>query len=356
MTAAKGTLKRLNAAQIAGTYIGTVVGAGFASGQETLRFFTLYGVQGTWGVFIATLLFVYFGLTVMQLGYSLHAQSHRDVIAAITGPYLYRFIDVMITGALAAGLTVMIAGAGAALQEQLGWPGWAGGALMAAGSVLTVLLGITGVISAISMVAPFLVGGTVAISLLLLRFYVPNASWSAPGLAASGSWLPAAFLYVSYNMILTLGILAPMGGMSDPATIRKGAWLGGLGLGISAMAVHLAMLTQVPEIIGVEVPMLHIAAKVLRCAPAAYAWLLLAEIYTTAVANLYGFVARMTKSHPGLSAWMTVSTGLFAYLGSQIGFVALVQTLYPALGVVGGLLLFALVKWRFLRRMKEWKA
>ncbi|HEX3032027.1 MAG TPA: hypothetical protein VHS59_07255 [Bacillota bacterium] len=34
--------------QIAATYIGTVVGAGFASGQETLQFFLLPSVYGAW--------------------------------------------------------------------------------------------------------------------------------------------------------------------------------------------------------------------------------------------------------------------------------------------------------------------
>jgi uncharacterized membrane protein YkvI len=354
MTTSNVTSKKLSAAQVAGTYIGTVVGAGFASGQETLRFFTLYGVYGAWGILIAILLFIFFGFTILQIGHYLHARSHRDVVAAIAGPYLHRFIDVSITCALVGGLTVMVAGAGVALEAQLGWPSWAGSALMVTISVVTVILGISRVISAISLVAPFLVGGTVLISCALLRFFVANWTWTAPGI--SGSWLPAAFLYVSYNMILTLGILAPLGNMAELSTLRKGTWLGGLGLGVSALAVHMAMLTQVPEIIGVEVPMWHIVAKVLRCAPLAYTLLLLAEIYTTAVANLYSLVARMTTPHTTAATWVSVSTGLFTLLASQIGFARLVHTLYPALGVVGVVLLCALAKWRWQRYLTRWAA
>ncbi|OTA41527.1 MAG: hypothetical protein A6D92_05935 [Symbiobacterium thermophilum] len=61
--AAKGVVRmaRRGAAvfRVATTYIGTVVGAGFASGQETLRFFAAYGPAGLAGILLATLLFCY---------------------------------------------------------------------------------------------------------------------------------------------------------------------------------------------------------------------------------------------------------------------------------------------------------
>jgi hypothetical protein len=40
--------------QIASAYIGTVVGAGFASGQEVLLFFATCGYEGLWGILVST--------------------------------------------------------------------------------------------------------------------------------------------------------------------------------------------------------------------------------------------------------------------------------------------------------------
>lgn len=40
--------------QIGAAFIGVIVGAGFASGQEVLQFFTSFGVMGIVGAFIAT--------------------------------------------------------------------------------------------------------------------------------------------------------------------------------------------------------------------------------------------------------------------------------------------------------------
>lgn len=45
--------------QIAGAYIGVIVGAGFASGQEILQFFTSFGWISIAGTCMATLLFAF---------------------------------------------------------------------------------------------------------------------------------------------------------------------------------------------------------------------------------------------------------------------------------------------------------
>jgi len=39
---------RVSTFKVAATYIGTVVGAGFASGQEMLQFFAVFGLKGFW--------------------------------------------------------------------------------------------------------------------------------------------------------------------------------------------------------------------------------------------------------------------------------------------------------------------
>ncbi len=50
--------------KIAATYIGTIVGAGFASGQEVLQFFGVFGIKGLWGLLLATALF--FSLDILS--------------------------------------------------------------------------------------------------------------------------------------------------------------------------------------------------------------------------------------------------------------------------------------------------
>ncbi|TDW05731.1 hypothetical protein [Pseudobacillus badius] len=57
-----------NAFKIAGAYIGVIVGAGFASGQEILQFFTSFGWISVVGTCIATVLFAFLGMQLLQIG------------------------------------------------------------------------------------------------------------------------------------------------------------------------------------------------------------------------------------------------------------------------------------------------
>ena len=43
--------------QFAGTLVGTLIGSGFASGQEVMQFFTSYGIPGIVGSLVTTALF-----------------------------------------------------------------------------------------------------------------------------------------------------------------------------------------------------------------------------------------------------------------------------------------------------------
>ena len=62
--------------KIAGAFVGVIVGAGFASGQEILQFFTSFGVYGLIGCVVAGLTFVFLSMVFSTLGQRLRAQSH----------------------------------------------------------------------------------------------------------------------------------------------------------------------------------------------------------------------------------------------------------------------------------------
>ena len=52
----------------AGAYVATVIGSGFATGQEILQFFTFYGYAGIIGGIISMVLFSWFGAEVIDKG------------------------------------------------------------------------------------------------------------------------------------------------------------------------------------------------------------------------------------------------------------------------------------------------
>ncbi|PKM87374.1 MAG: hypothetical protein CVU87_09755, partial [Firmicutes bacterium HGW-Firmicutes-12] len=120
MTLDKG--KKITAWKVAATYIGTVVGAGFASGQEVLQYFGYFGYGGILGLVIAGILFYYFGKQILILGKKLKAESHVPIIYYAGGKRIGKLLDYIITFFLFGAVTTMAAGAGAIFQEQFNLP------------------------------------------------------------------------------------------------------------------------------------------------------------------------------------------------------------------------------------------
>lgn len=331
--------KETSVFRVGATYIGTVVGAGFASGQEVLQFFGYFGVRGIWGIALATLLFAFYGLLILELGMRLDAKSHLPVIRYVGGRWLGGAIDIVITFFLFGALTAMVAGSGAIFAEQFGLSRVLGNLAMALAAVLTVLFGIHGVITAISMVVPLLVMAVVGISLATLvahPFTPETLVWAEAARAAVPTWPLSALVYVSYNIIIAVAVLAPMGRVAQSRqVIRGGAFFGGVGLGIGALAIHLAILASLPGAARFEIPMIYIAGRLSPLLQGLYSIVLLTEVYTTAVGNLYGFAARLASPESKAFQLVTMASGIAAFFAGRLGFTTLVRSLYPAVGYAG---------------------
>lgn len=332
--------------KIAATYIGTIIGAGFASGQEVLQFFGHFGLWGIIGLAIAAILFAMFGYAMLELGRRLRANSHLPVIKHAGGCRVGVAIDGVITFFLFGGVGVMAAGSGAIFAQEYGMSALLGNFAMLAITLVTVLVGISGVISAMSFLVPVLVAAILVIGSATVTAnpaaFWGNLDWFQPGRAAVPFWLLSALLYVSYNLVIGVAVLAPLGPLTSQAKLRSGAIWGGAGLGIGALAITAALITHMPAASRYEVPMLFIADEMSPVFRSGYGVVLLVGIFTTAVGSLYGFCARLTSPGTRQFRWLAVGTSLASFFTAQVGFSRLVGILFPLVGFAGLLLLGAI--------------
>lgn len=342
-------MQRHGAFLIASTYIGTIVGAGFASGQEVLQFFTAFGSRGLAGLAVCFLLFAAFGVRVLELGRRYGARSHKPLLQHAGGAKLGKVLDGLLTVFLLATAAAMASGAGAAGAEQFGWPRLWGSGLMVVLAVVTVLTDIHGIARAMGFTTPVLLVMVFLISGYALQAdggLVGAFAWKGDAsLAAVPVWYGAAPLYVAYNMLLAIPVLAYLGAtVPDWGHIRWGAVLGGAGLMIGALAIHLAVAVKMPGAAEADIPILSAASALPAWVAAAYTAVLFAEIYTTAVATLFGFATRIAS--PG--GWgfpaTVVAGGVLAAIGGRFKFAEVVGTLYPVMGGVGLLILLGLLR------------
>lgn len=131
----------LQICEIAFAYVGTVVGAGFASGQELMQFFTMYGQNSIWAIIISALLFIYVGKQILLLGKEVRATSINSINIKVFGP-----ISPIVTGYLiltmAVICTAMLAGSGALFQEYVGINGQIGILISALIAIVVMFLGL----------------------------------------------------------------------------------------------------------------------------------------------------------------------------------------------------------------------
>lgn len=330
--------------KIAGAFVGVIVGAGFASGQEILQFFTSFGVYGLIGCVVAGLTFVFLSMVFSTLGQRLRAQSHKEVVQALLGRHLGMVFDLLITFFLFAITVVMLAGAGSLLQQWLGLPEVWGSVLATIATVLIVCLDVRQVIAFIGAVTPLLVFLTVVVAAYVVS--TPHASHDVLLAAAqqqprgASQWLVAAFLYVSYNIVAGMPFLVIMGGQASSR--RNALWggvLGGVLLGILMLLIGAAMYLRIDTLGGVSMPMLALATQISPGLGHLMSLAIFGMILNTAVGMLYAFVARIQPAGGAPFRLGTSVAGIAALAGSFVGFIKLVGVVYPVYGYIGFLLM-----------------
>lgn len=330
---------------IAFTYVGTVVGAGFASGQEILQFFTMYGKPAAFTIGIASLLFMWLGVKSMLAARRIEAESFADLNAHLFGRVWGERISALMFVFLLAVSAVMLAGAGSVLQEYVNVR-FETGVLLTAGLVYAVILGgLSGIKTVNSVVVPlmlmFLAGVLIATmqspaAWHFLRHDTDPQVWRA--------WL-SPFIYAAFNLTLAQAVLVPLGASApDERSIRLGGFLGGTFIAAMLLAGHIALSAHMPGIAQFEIPMGRIVLPFGPWVRLLFVLLIFAEIFSTLIANLYGITLQL-KARIGLSPRLIAALLLLVCLAvSRIGFKLLLSTLYPLIGFLCLFWLFQLAK------------
>ncbi|MFA4884703.1 MAG: hypothetical protein WC601_02805 [Desulfotomaculaceae bacterium] len=332
-------------AKVISTYIGSIIGAGFASGQEIMQFFALHGRSGLFGAAIATVLFSYLGMLVMFLSINMRSGSYKKLLDFLLGSKAGALLDILNLLMLLGGLSVMLAGSAAVFGEHFGLPARFGVWVVAALTSLVLMGGVQGVLRANVCLVPLKFLAVVAISLaVLLGGGHPGMSTpSQISGGVAGHWIMAAFLYVSYNMVVPVAVLSSLGQVVPLRIGLAGGLCGGLLLGLAIFLVAAAELSYLPQAASYQIPLLYMAGSLGHSCRWVLGFLIWLAILTTAIANAHGFASRLAPAGGNRYRLIAVSACLLALPLSTFSFDGLVRFLYPLFGYVGLALLAALL-------------
>lgn len=339
---------------IAMAYMSVVVGGGFASGNEVIQFFTGYGSASFAGSVIAGLLFAFLGMQIAHMSSDMQAHSHLQLLRRLFGDHLGVLIDFVLCFFLFGVGVVMLAGAGSAIAQQFGLSPLVGSVLMTLLVIATLCLNLKGIIGMISAVMPFLL--LVVLAIMVYSLFHGTADHAAINRLAEqfdtvkflsfdiNHWLISAFLYAAFNISVGFPMLAIIGGMTrSQKTAGLGGALGGLGLGFLVVLLNAGLYFNLDKLVGIELPTLLLAHEIHPYLAIFMAIALIAMIYSTAVGMFFSFSTRFATPNTmrfRLVSMVCVTIGLFL---SQFGFTELVGTVYPLVGVLGIVLIVAII-------------
>ncbi|MCL1809924.1 MAG: hypothetical protein FWG42_09215 [Clostridiales bacterium] len=321
---------------VAFMYVGTIMGAGFASGREIWQFFGVFGKMGYVGVVFVAACFMLVGFMTSRIARALGTSEMGAVTVPAGNRFLKGFVAHFMAIILFLAYVTLDAAGGAIGSQQFGQSPMLGGAVVTSLVILTVIGGVDRGSGGSRYIVPFLMATVIFTGASVVAKHgglaFPEATFEASPLA--GNWLLAAAMYLSYNMLPVIPIVSV-------ASIRArssghayaGSVLGGLFMGAMAFMLFAAMMTDMSFSASMDMPMLAFSGRLSTAANAVYLGVLFFAIYASATINFYGFTIKYVKE-PKRTVKI-IAAALVGFLVSLVGFTQIIAYVFPVIGLLG---------------------
>ncbi|MDQ0257576.1 putative membrane protein YkvI [Evansella vedderi] len=307
--------------------IGTMIGAGYASGRELWEFF---GNESTFAIFLFAILFFICTYVIMKISYEKKSESYIPVLRELMGNRLTKLYDGMIILYLFSTTVIMIAGGGATLQA-VHIPYWYGVIIISSLLVLLFVWGINGMTSMNAMIIPVLI--TFLVGTLFVFQWTSGFSIQLD-FGKQHNW-PSAFTFTALNILPLVAVLSAIGNKIQ----HKGEmFIASLGsaiiLGFISLLYNESLLKVAHDVMLYEIPLFAILKNYPYFMVLVMSGLLWAAIYTTAASGILGLCTRVYQ-YIKLPFWLLAMCLLLLMIPlTTIGFSKLISILYPLYGVL----------------------
>ncbi|HET7627284.1 MAG TPA: hypothetical protein VFK44_02745 [Bacillales bacterium] len=344
--------KKSTILQIAAAYIGTVIGAGFATGKEIVEFFLEYGHAGLLGIALCGIFFTAAGTKIMLISHRNHFRSYEQLNRFLFGNKIGKVVNVIFLIVLLGTSSVMVSGTGSIFHEQLGWSSLLGVFVLLTLCFLTISKGISGIFAVNMVVVPIMLSFSF-LAALFIFFAGPHASFSSSvSHSFSHGWWFSAVLYASFNLATAQAVLVPLGGeIEDESALKAGGWLGGIGLTI-ILLTSFFVLSRLPEVFQYDIPMAEVVRVLGPLLHALYVVVIFGEIFTTVIGNVFGLTRQIDGWTRLPNSVVVLAVLTVCFFVSLVDFSVLLSNLYRLFGAIGIVVLAALVFRRLPRYTK----
>lgn len=342
----------LNFLNIAFIYVASIMGAGFASGREIWQFFGVYGSKGFVGIGLVAILFVAVGVMSAMIALKIRSSDMGKVIVGSENVKLVELVGLFLAFILYTVIISMSAAGGAVFAQQFGLPRALGGGIIVAMVLATVLGGFERLAGIFRFMMPILSALVLIVSLWVIFADLPRLGDPAITIepaAILGRWYIAPLVYMSYNLIVVIPIVAKSALEAKSAGHAiVGAGLGGLFLAILALFLVLSMNQDPYYSHAADMPMLAYTQLLGKEINIIYTCIVFLAIYAAASSNFYAFTTKLADKK-GKKLKIIVAA-IIGFGFGLLGFKEIVAYLLPIEGYLG-LGIIAMTGFNFWKRV-----
>ncbi|MPQ43452.1 transporter [Clostridium tarantellae] len=333
--------------QIAAVFVGTIVGAGLASGKEITQFFTIYGYKSFIGIILTGLFYIFICSIISKISIKHKLNSYSEVFSLVSPNLLGKITGIITTIYLISSASIILAGSGSLINQFFGVPKIAGTLIMALIAILILFRETDGLVEINSLIVPSLVIVITTLMIMYVLFSGNKLTFetivNSEALQPKG-WIISTILYAGYNTLCCCGVIVPLScEINNRKTMIKGIAIGSLILTILCMFINSMLMVNQPNIFEYEIPLLYVADRFGKPIQIMLLTIILAEMFSTEVSDVYSISKTLNKSFR-IKYKNAIFLVLFIALPiSQIGFSTLISTLYPIFGVLSLVFIFQCV-------------
>lgn len=331
-----------NVFKIVFVIIGTLIGAGFASGQEIYVFFFSYGIEGFIGIIISSVVMGVLIYKTLGIINKYNINSYKDLLDILIknkkeNKYFNfkNIINLIINIFILVTFFIMIAGFGAYFEQQFGINSLVGSSILAILNFVIFLTSVKGVIKANELLVPMLIVflviigfiNIIDINIVKLGNYIIRTNQS--------NYILSAIIYASYNSILLIPVLITLKKyINTKKQILFISLIGTIIVILLATIIFLILIRVDVDITKLEMPAVYVVSNIFKFLEIIYGFIILGSIFTTSISLGTSFlqnVSKNKKSYTQIAAIMCITSVLI----SKIGFSNLINLLYPIFGYLG---------------------
>lgn len=306
--------------------IGTIIGAGFASGQEIYSFFNIYQENGILGILISSFLIGISIYIILKKSSELKVNSYNELLEkSAISKNIKIILKFIINLFLLISFYIMVAGFGAYFKQEFNIPNILTAIIILIICYITFMKNIEGIAKVNTIIIPVLI--IIVIGLGIKCNIISSISKaSMANMEVSGNWLISSIEYASYNTILLVPILLSLKNYAEKNE-KKISIITTIIFFTLSIIIYFIMFNM-EGLENVEIPLVYIANKFGSIYSIVYSIVVVSAIYTTMISAGYGFLNNCTKTKKSYKL-LAIIICISAVFISNFSFAKLVNLTYP---------------------------